>query len=143
VDLSEAGQKQLETALRLAERVLAGDLPKPEADPAYEGTHSIRQVQRRLSPEEIESLVGDYRAGASTYQLAARWKIHRATVSNHLRRAGERVRTQGEVEVEMDEARQLRVEGWSFNRLARKYGIDPKTMKKRLTGTIGSSAERQ
>lgn len=47
-----------------------------------------RQVHRRLSPEQRNQIVDEYRAGASMLSLAKRWKIHRTTITEHLLRAG-------------------------------------------------------
>lgn len=129
--LSRTRQKLLEEALYLARQTLADGQPQ-QADPDYEGKRSIRQEHRRLNAEQIEQLVAEYRAGATTYQLAKHWQIHRHTVTAHLERAGEPIRRPFLTPEQLVEAAELWAEGWSINRLARKYGMDPKTMKSRL-----------
>lgn len=49
---------------------------------------TIATPQTFLSAAEIGSLVDDYLAGATVAELAAKYKVHRATVSKHLTRQG-------------------------------------------------------
>lgn len=62
-------------------------LPPPCAFP-YTPPRQVRpkQAQRRLRSEQIEELVVAYQAGATVYELADRFKIHRQTVSDLLKR---------------------------------------------------------
>jgi len=55
-----------------------------------------RQVQRRLTPKEIEQLLTEYRAGDSMQELARKWRLHRTTVTEHLRRSSIAVRHRGD-----------------------------------------------
>lgn len=50
----------------------------------------LRQVERRLAPEEIEELVAGCLAGATTVVLAAKHSIHRTTVLALLERQSSR-----------------------------------------------------
>jgi len=52
----------------------------------------IRQRQKRLNENEIDQLVADYQAGASTYQLAAKFGCHRSTISSHLKARSVQIR---------------------------------------------------
>jgi hypothetical protein len=83
-------RSKLET-VRPVQRLAAG-LPallhRPETTKPKPG----RQVQRRLTPEQVEQLVTEYRAGSSVQELAAKWRLHRTTVSAQGRRAGVRLR---------------------------------------------------
>jgi hypothetical protein len=45
-----------------------------------------KQVRRRLRPDEIEELIGEYRAGATILELSAKHKVHRTTLINLLER---------------------------------------------------------
>ena len=47
-----------------------------------------RQVQVRLSPEDVDRLVVAYRAGRRTTQLAAEFGVHRNTVQRLLKARG-------------------------------------------------------
>jgi DNA-binding NarL/FixJ family response regulator len=49
-----------------------------------------RGTVRKLSTEEVVVLVERYWAGATMIGLAEQFKVHRTTVSAHLRRAGEK-----------------------------------------------------
>jgi hypothetical protein len=42
----------------------------------------------KLRPDQVQELVAQYEAGASMCELAALFKVHRTTVSAHLRRQG-------------------------------------------------------
>jgi hypothetical protein len=70
----------------LARRPTAGDVP-----PAQQPTPRPHR-QRRASSELISQMVGEYRAGATTYHLAQQHGLNRNTVAKHLRRAGLRLR---------------------------------------------------
>lgn len=56
----------------------------------------VRQVQRRLTPKEIEQLLTEYRAGDSMQELARKLRLHRTTVTEHLRRSSIAVRHRGD-----------------------------------------------
>ena len=62
------------------------------------------------------ALVEQYQAGATVYELAERFKIHRVTVSEHLHRQGVRMRRRSLEEWQIDEAAQLYEQGWSLAR---------------------------
>lgn len=91
------------------------------------------QAQRRLNRAEIEQIAAEYQTGEALQEVAKRWGINRETARLALRRAGVSARKHGEIEPSLlAEARRLRVDGWSLNQLGARFGIDPKTMKKRL-----------
>lgn len=46
-----------------------------------------RQIQIRLSPDDIDRLVAAYQAGSRTAKLAVEFGVHRNTVQRLLRRA--------------------------------------------------------
>ncbi len=72
-------------------------------------------------------------AGATLRQIAGRWGINRETATLALKRAGEPVRKRSTIDPSiLEEALRLQAECWSLNRLGVKFGLDPKTMKKRL-----------
>jgi hypothetical protein len=132
---SSSDEKKWETALTAAQSVLQAAASAPPAAPDYEAKAPIRQEQRRLKRAEVEALVADYRGGMSTYQVASKWQINRHTVVAILDRNGMKQRCHSVklTEAELTEACALRRDGWSVNALARRYGISPGTMKKRLT----------
>ena len=93
-----------------------------------------RQMHRRLSPEHRDQLIDEYRAGASMLALAKRWKIHRTTVAEHLRRAGVETRRQGIPTEKLDEVITLYNHGWSCLQLAERYGCNAETVRTYLKG---------
>ena len=129
---SERDKKKAERALDLALRVLGGELPSSPSN--RPGAQAVVQLQRRLTSEQTHLIAAQYRAGKSTYELAADWQINRATVTKALKRAGEPIRRPTLSEEQLLEAARLQEEGWSLIRLGKKYYVDPKTLKKRLSG---------
>ena len=91
-----------------------------------------RQAQRRLTAEQVDQLVAEYQAGDDMTVLAARWRLHRTTVAEHLRRAGTELRRQGVPADRMDEAKRLYGQGLSLQRLAGRYDCDDETVRKAL-----------
>jgi hypothetical protein len=69
-------------------RRLAAELPALLRRRLRKKTVTNRQVQRRLKSEQVDQLVAEYQAGDSMLQLANRWRLHRTTAAEHLRRAG-------------------------------------------------------
>ncbi|HTN57386.1 MAG TPA: hypothetical protein VL043_03875 [Protaetiibacter sp.] len=135
VPLSETDEKKWVMALDAAQGVLAKG-PAPSA-PDYEGKQSIRQVQRRLTPDETRAVANEYLAGSSMHEISARWVINRETVAAALKRAGVGTRQPKTLtNDELQEAAALFESGWSLNQLGKKFGIDPKTMKKRLCSAM-------
>jgi DNA-binding CsgD family transcriptional regulator len=64
-----------------ADRVRSIDRRGPDRTEARART---RGTARRLTEDEVTELVTDYEGGATVYDLAKRFKIHRNTVSGHL-----------------------------------------------------------
>ena len=87
-----------------------------------------RRVVRKLEPAEVDSLVAEYQAAAQMRELAARHRVHRATVAVVLRRAGAALRTRGLSAELVAESARLRQEGWSVARLGEHFGVDGTTV---------------
>ena len=81
-------------------------------------TPTGRGTVSRLGAEQVAALVEQYQAGATVYELAALFKIHRVTVSEHLHRHGVLMRRRGLEGWQVDEAAQLYEQGWSLARIA-------------------------
>jgi hypothetical protein len=62
-------------------------------------------------------------------ELAVRFKIHRTTVSDHLRRQGVDARVQGLTEEQAVMAAGLYSQGWSLARLGVRFGVDGMTIR--------------
>ncbi len=128
VVLTGARSKQNTLIKRLA-HALPG-LAEAEAEQSrMAATRRQRQSQRRLTPEQVEQLLREYKAGADMKVLATRWDLHRLTVAAHLRRAGVKLRRQGLSDEQLDEAVRLYGEGWSLQRLAERYDCDDETVR--------------
>jgi DNA-binding transcriptional ArsR family regulator len=76
-----------------------------------------RRTATRLSVSQVTALVDSYRAGETVYELAARFGIHRATVSAHLHRQGITLRRQGLNAQGVAHAVRLYEDGWSVTRI--------------------------
>lgn len=123
---------RLPSKLSLQVSRLAANLPallrrRTRAQPAQQ-----RQVQRRLTAEQVAQLAREYEAGEDMTVLAARWGLHRTTVAGHLRRAGVLLRRQGVPIERLEEAVRLYGEGWSCQRLAERFGCDDETVRQAL-----------
>jgi Mn-dependent DtxR family transcriptional regulator len=73
-------------------------------------------------------MASEYQAGATTYDLAIRFKIHRTTVSGHLRRLGVALRRRGLNEHQIDQAVVLYGQGWSLARIGREFHVNDGTV---------------
>lgn len=93
-----------------------------------------RQIQRRLTAEQGDQLLSEYRAGASMKDLANQWRLHRTTVAAHLRQAGVALRRRGVPDAQLSEAVRLYSEGGSCQRLAERYHCDDETVRQALKG---------
>ncbi len=92
----------------------------------------LRQVQRRLPPEEIEELVANYLAGATALALAGKHSIHRTTVLALLER--HRVSRRGRVLTpdHIEQAVSLYSSGRSYASIAKELQVNPKTIRQAL-----------
>lgn len=83
---------------------------------------------RRVSADETAHLIAAYRAGETVEEVAHQFGLHDTTVSARLADAGVVLRT----EVLSSERRQmleLFEEGLSMNKVGRRVGRDPKTVR--------------
>jgi DNA-directed RNA polymerase specialized sigma24 family protein len=68
--------------------------PSCPLNPPQTGQHDTSAIPR-LPDVQLDELVRGYQDGASVYDLATRFGVHRATVSLHLHRAGIATRRRG------------------------------------------------
>jgi DNA invertase Pin-like site-specific DNA recombinase len=87
-----------------------------------------RGTARQLPEHEVDELVTAYEAGATVYELARRFKIHRTTASLHLQRQGVPMRRQGLDEEQVELAAQLYRLGWSVAKIGERFGVDQTTV---------------
>ncbi|WP_287015065.1 hypothetical protein [Gordonia sp. (in: high G+C Gram-positive bacteria)] len=96
-------------------------------------TTSMSRQQRRLSPEQIESLVRDYRDGATASDLATTYGIHRQTVTKHIERSGGKTRSLRSFEgARLERLITEYQAGLSTEALGRKYGVAGSTVARTL-----------
>jgi hypothetical protein len=93
-----------------------------------ESRSRARRTARRLSEGDVAELVTRYQLGATVYDLAKRFTIHRTTVSGHLRRRGVRLRGQSLDERQVNVAIQLYEEGWSTARIGWHLAVNGSTV---------------
>jgi DNA-binding transcriptional regulator LsrR (DeoR family) len=106
--------------------VKAASTPRPHERP------TTWQTQVRLDPNQAKELAAAYSAGNAANELAARFGIHRATVTAILHRLGVDLRQRGLIDEQVAEACLLYPEGWSLARLAERYGVDDMTVRRYL-----------
>jgi hypothetical protein len=132
VRLSDADQNKQLQVLQAVRAVIEERTIRSESNDVPR--KAIVQAQHRLTQAEIEQIAAEYRAGGTLPQIAKCRGINRETARLALTRAGEPIRDRGMLSPSMlEEALRLEAEGWSLNKLGARFGIDPKTMKKRLT----------
>jgi hypothetical protein len=109
-------------AKRLIEMVKSGALAgllSSDARPA--APHAAQQL--RLNPADIDAMAADYMAGGqSIYDLAAKYGVHRVTVSRHLRSRGLELGRQPLNEAEVRRAKELRAKGLTFKAIGERLG---------------------
>lgn len=90
VALSDVDKNKIRKALEyIHNKPIGGDTISPPDELSAEmSSKKIRQIQKRLSKEEINKIILGYSAGETIYQLAERFSCHRTTVSQHLRAQG-------------------------------------------------------
>jgi hypothetical protein len=83
---------------------------------------------RRLGADQVQELIAGYQAGATVYELGARFGIERRTVSAILRRRGVPMRRRSLAIDQVDTAIHLYSLGWSLARVGEHLGVDPTTI---------------
>jgi DNA-binding CsgD family transcriptional regulator len=106
--------------------------PRPEApSPLFEPA-PLHRRPRPLIRDQREHLIADYQAGATIYDLARRYGIHRHTVGKHLADAGVQARRHGLSTDELATARHLYAQGQSLARIGDQLGYDHGTIRRAL-----------
>jgi transposase-like protein len=112
---------------RFSNPQLAREIARLVSSPVGQGPPSRkpRQTQRRLSQEEVASLLNAYHEGASLKDLARDFQIHRATVAAHLDRQGMTSHRHGLNPDQIEDAIRLYSEGLSLATIAERFGVYP------------------
>ena len=100
----------------------------------HESRPHTRGIARRLSESDVTELIARYREGATVYDLADGFHIHRSTVSGHLHRRGVKMRRRGLDEQQVDLAIRLYQRGWSLTRIGSHCGVNGGTVWLALRG---------
>lgn len=95
-------------------------------------SRTTRQTQRRLRGAEIDELVAGYQAGATTYELAERFRMHRVTISATLKRKGIALRAQPLSPTQIAAATQFYHEGLSLLKVGERVGCNAETVRRAL-----------
>jgi len=132
VDLFSALSHPCRRAKRLLE--LARDWPAESqpCQPQEQVQPQLLRTARQLSAAELDRLVVAYYDGATVYELARQFGIHRTTVGKHLRARWVDTTPLGLVPGDVPAAAELYRHGWSLARIAEKYGTTAGTVRTRL-----------
>src|SRR5207248_2312380 len=103
-------------------------LPDPTKPAPLPVDRSKPRRARRLDTDHVQELIADYQAGATVYELGARFGIERRTVSAVLRRHGVPMRRRSLSNDQVDTAVHLYALGWSLARVGEQLGVDPTTV---------------
>ena len=107
-----------------------------EADEPHVGktNRPQKQQQRRLTPNETDQLIAQYVRGATVSQLARKWKIHRTTVMDHLKRhhVPTKAHRRKLTDTDVTKASELYRAGDSLAKLGQWFGVDGKTIAREL-----------
>ncbi|WP_217697499.1 hypothetical protein [Nocardia donostiensis] len=86
------------------------------------------QRARQLDANRVAELITGYQAGATVYELAARFGIERRTVSSILHRHGVPMRRRGLSPGQVDNAIHLYKLGWSLARVGNHLDVNHTTV---------------
>lgn len=98
------------------------------AEPLTDRQTRKKQVQRRLDEPAVQLLTQAYLEGLGVAELAARFRVHRNTVAQHLARAGIERRKRPVLGGRLDEVLALREQGHSYYRISRDLGVPESTI---------------
>lgn len=116
----QQGWKALQEAREARVRSEAALCPEPRSLP-------------RITKERLVSIVADYEAGLSAYDLAEKYGHNRGTIMKHLAQAGVRSRVAVPTDDEIAEWRELHAQGLGYKTIARRVGRNHKTIRKYLS----------
>jgi transposase-like protein len=96
-------------------------------------SRTIKQIQRRLRGPEIDELVAGYQGGATVYELAEQFGVHRSTVSDVLERQGVARRFGPLSPAQVATASSLYEGGLSLAKVGQQLGCHATTVREALT----------
>lgn len=104
----------------------------PDSLPDAVPHRSEYRTARRLSPAEVDELVGAYKEGAAVHELAAKFSVHRATISRHLALKRVETRPPTLITAEVAQAADLYRIGWSLATIGERYRTTSSTVRRYL-----------
>lgn len=103
-------------------------------DQAIRVAPTVHALQRRVGEAVLVEMVEAYRAGDAAVVLAARFGVSQTAVYEQLERHGvERRRAKISPEQHAEMVR-LRAEGWSYRKIAERFGVTRMAVSRRLQG---------
>jgi hypothetical protein len=87
---------------------------------------------KQLRPSEVNLLVDGYQSGATVYELAKRFGVHRATVGVYLRAQGIDTTPPAICPEDVPTIVGLYQAGWSLRRIGKKFGVSDGAVQTRL-----------
>lgn len=97
--------------------------------PARPQLESGKTAPKKLSAATNDAIIAAYEGGARVADLARQFGVHKWTINNRLTLAGIARNPHSMNEEQIQEAIALRLEGLSFNRLAKRLPFSPNTIK--------------
>ncbi len=98
--------------------------------------------QTRLALERRVELVADYESGMPVRAIAAKYGVHRGTISTFALRAGASLRTPGLSDEGRARAVALYADGLTLQEVADRLAVDPKTVRNAVVTEGGSLRPR-
>jgi hypothetical protein len=90
------------------------------------------RTARPLRPDEIDKLAAAYQAGATVFQLATQFGLHRTTVGRHLKARGIDTRSAAITDDELKDIIELYRTGWAITPIAKHYRVSSTAIRDRL-----------
>lgn len=124
--------RQLSNPLSLARRQDAAAYP--EGTPAADGSRrrGPRQLQVRLTDDEVDRVVAGYQAGLTLAELATAFGADRRTLAGWLQQRGVARRARRLTPTDVRESIRLYGEGWSLAEIADHFGVYPQSIRYHL-----------
>ena len=99
--------------------------PDPDGTPAPDGSHRRRprQLQVRLSDDEVIRVVAGYQAGLTLAELATAFGANRRTLAGRLQQRGVSRRGRRFTATDVDESIRLYRDGWSLAQIGSHFGV--------------------
>ena len=95
-------------------------------------TRTIRQIQKRLRPDEVDQLVTDYTEGAKLADVALKFMINKSTASKLLESRGVTRRYRKLSQIERPKLVDLYQSGQSLAKIGDQFDVDPGTIRYHL-----------